>query len=137
MKPLQLIIAATLFAPALSGCAKSDDQICASHGYKPGTEGFGNCMMQREQQKMFPERAATSATNQQMLHQQQMNAIQNSTYRPSTTAVRLTDPASLGTEVIRPRQPNLFQSERHRSSFNIRLGLVVAPVPKVPIWKVR
>ena len=78
MKPPQLIIAATLLAPVLSGCAKSDDQVCASYGYEPGTEGFGNCMMQREQQKMFPERAATTATNQQMLYQQQMNAIQNS-----------------------------------------------------------
>ena len=60
----------------ISGCAKSDDQVCASYGYVPGTEGFGNCMMQREQQKMLPERAATTATNQQMLYQQQMNAIQ-------------------------------------------------------------
>ena len=79
-----LIIAATLLAPVFSGCAKSDDQVCASYGYVPGTEGFGNCMMQREQQKMFPERAATTATNQQILYQQQMNAIQNSgNYSPA------------------------------------------------------
>jgi hypothetical protein len=91
MRAFQIIIAAMALASVLSGCAKPDDQVCASYGYEPGTPGFGNCMMQREQQRMqaasmfLNVKQQQQQQNQQLLFQQQMNAIQNSTYRPSTT----------------------------------------------------
>ncbi len=52
-RPLRrIVVMSTLLALVLASCGKPDDQVCASYGYVPGTEGFGNCMGQRQQQRM-------------------------------------------------------------------------------------
>ncbi len=88
----RMIVVGAALTSVLEGCARPppDDQVCASYGYAPGTEGFGSCMMQRQQQRMqavqmFMGIQQQQQQNQQLLYQQQMNAIQNATPRPSNT----------------------------------------------------
>jgi len=38
-----------LVLAALAGCAKTDEELCASSGLTPATDAFGKCVAQRQQ----------------------------------------------------------------------------------------
>lgn len=80
-----------LVACALSGC-KTDADVCAGYGMQPGSQEFGQCMMQRQQMKMqvmqmYMNNQAQQQQNQNLLYQQQMRTIEQNNYysRPTQT----------------------------------------------------
>ena len=86
--PGHLAALAVFLIVGLAGCAPHDDEVCASYGLPPGTRGFGQCMMQRQQSRMqaaqmFMGVMQQQQQNQQFQYQQQMQAIQNA--RPVNT----------------------------------------------------
>lgn len=56
---------------ALAGCVSAKDQRtsdqdkCASYGYRPGTNGFANCMMSRDEQRSDDQQRTMESLEQQ------------------------------------------------------------------------
>lgn len=62
---------AALLPLAVAGCVSAEDQRaadqekCASYGYRPGTDGFANCMMSRDYQRDDDQRRTMDSLERQ------------------------------------------------------------------------
>jgi hypothetical protein len=54
------------------GACHPDDEVCANYGFTPGTDGFGNCMLERQQMRMQAYEQMNNSLQQNLQRQQEI-----------------------------------------------------------------